>query len=625
VYEPVYTSYGGGQGGTGGTGGYANRKIRVTQGDIVVVSVGGAGVRYAGGKGLTSPTNFSGGTAGAASREGRGGGGGGATVITVNGVVVAVAAGGGGGGGGGIIGTQGKVGGNAQIVGGSGGTSQGADSAEGPSTGGGGGGGYFGGLAGASSTNGSDGGEGGISYGTIIQAGSGSGPGGASIPEYPSTNPGYPDKNGAALLVFTKSFNINLKKSNNWRSIDRAWVKVDGMWKELLNGWTKVSGAWQPLITSRSIQGAENLNDPTVIYTLTPDFSSVDEGDTVTFTLGGTGLTNGTVVHYTATGIDATALTAGALSGNFVVGTTDTISFTPKLNHTTYGARTLKVFLDNKGVSASCIVNNISLSPVYSIFGDTASIDEGETVTFTMSSVGATTGEVVRWSLSGVNAADLSSGAMTGQFIVGSAESAAFTLSNDLTTEGVENITITLDGKGASASCAIADTSRTPVPFTGSLTISGSGSWTVPAYVTSATFTICGGGGGGGGSDGGDKNHWLFGLGGGASDLVSVTRTVSAGQTYSYDIGTGGAGGGGQGAGAAGGSSTIALGASTILLQSGGASGAARAQSYFSPGRGSTNGGARGGAGSAAGYKNIPGSAGQSGFGIITWSGIAPG
>lgn len=624
IYEPVYTAISGGNGGGGGAGGYANRKIRVIPGDVVVVSVGSAGVKFAGGKGLTVPTNFSGGSAG--SGDTRGGGGGAATVVTVNGVVVAVAAGGGGGGSGGTLGTQGTPGTGAGIIGGTGGDTVGADSPAGSASGGGGGGGYFGGLAGVSGEGGS-GGQGGISYGTIIRAGTTT-PGGTSVAEYPASRPGYPETNGAAVLTFTKSFNINFKNSNSWKSIDRAWVKVGGVWKELLNGWTKVSGAWAPLITAKSIQGAEDLNAPTVIYTLTPDVSSVDEGDTVTFTLGGTGLTNGTVVHYTATGIDASALDTGALSGNFIVGTTDTITFVPKLNRTTYGPRTLKVFLDNRGVSASCIINNISLNPVYSIFGDTASINEGGSVTFTMSTAGAVTGEVVGWSISGISAADLSAGSMSGQFIVGSVQSETFTLAEDLTTEGIESITISLDGRGASASCAIADTSKTPVPFTGSLTISGSGSWTVPAYVTSATFTICGGGGGGGGSDQGGEDDNLWGVGGEASDKVTKTVAVTPGQTYLYIMGAGGNGADTwkkhYPSGGTGGTSTIIRGFAPVLSAFGGAGGISRSGKSFSPGKGSSNGGASGGNGSTTGYGS-DGSAGQSGFGVITWAGIQPG
>jgi hypothetical protein len=612
TYEPVFTSYLGGAGGIGGAGGYANRKVRVSLGDVIVVSVGSAGIRYAGGTGLTTPSNFSGGSAG--SGDTQGGGGGAATVVTVNGQVVAVAAGGGGGGSGGPLGTMGRPGTGGGITGGTGGNTVGGNSSSGTASGGGGGGGYFGGEAGFSG-EGAGGGQGGISYGTIIRAGT-TIPGGTSVAEYPASRPGYPETNGAAVLTFTKSFNINVKQTNNWKSVDRAWVKVNGVWKELLNGWTKVSGTWAPLITARSIEGAEDLSAPTVVYTLTPDVSVIDEGETVTFTLGGIGLTNGTVVHYTATGIDASALSAGALSGNFIVGTTDTITFTPKLNRTTYGSRTIKVFLDNRAVSASCVVNNISLNPVYSIFGNTGSINEGGSVTFTMNTAGAVIGEAVGWSISGISAADLSSGAMTGQFIVGSDESAEFTLSNDLTTEGLENITITLDGRGASASCQVIDTSTTPpVPFTGSRTLSGNGSWTVPDYVTSLSVTVTGGGGGGGGnhSTSCSVNTHRGGNGGGGY-TNSDTFSVSPGQQFSFSAGVGGAGGAAKEAGATGGTSSFG----SVVAAGGGGGGGGKAGA---PGVGGSGG--NGGAGGV--FTDALGKQGGSGSISLSWSGSRPG
>jgi hypothetical protein len=608
VIAPVFTSYPGGSGAGGGAGGYANRKIRVTQGDVVVVSVGGAGVGYVGGTGV-----YPGGSAGAASGAGRGGGGGAATVVTVNGTIVAVAAGGGGGGGGGTNGATGTAGTGAEISGGTGGASAGANSASGPSTGGGGGGGYFGGTAGGSG-NGGGGGRGGVSYGTIIQAGT-TAPGGLSVSLYPSARPGYPGRSGAAILTFTKSFNINVKQTNNWKSVDRAWVKVNGVWKELLNGWTKVSGTWQPLITARSIEGAENLAAPTIVYTLTPDVISVDEGDTVTFTLGGTGLTNGTVVPYTATGIDAEAV-VGALSGNFVVGTTDSITFTPKLNQTTYGSRTIKVFLDNKGINASCVVNNISLTPVYSLAPNISFVNEGGTVTFTLTTANVDSGEVIPYSVSGITAADLTAGSLTGNFIVGTTETATFTVRSDSLTEGTESINISLHSRPGSASCQIIDTSTNPpVPFTGSRTLSGNGSWTVPDYVTSLSVTVTGGGGGGGGnhSTSCSVNTHRGGNGGGGY-TNSDTFSVSPGQQFSFSAGVGGAGGAAKEAGATGGTSSFG----SVVAAGGGGGGGGKAGA---PGVGGSGG--NGGAGGV--FTDALGKQGGSGSISLSWSGSRPG
>jgi hypothetical protein len=166
---------------------------------------------------------------------------------------------------------------------------------------------------------------------------------------------------------------------------------------------------------------------------------------------------------------------------------------------------------------------------------------------------------------------------------------------------------------------------KTVMQDAGTVNITSSTTWTVPAYITSATFTLCGGGGGGGGSDGGSKNDWLFGDGGYGSYLYSVTIPVSGGQVYTFNIGAGGEGAlapGGHNypSGYVGATSTIiAPNGSAVITAPGGAGGASRYAGYFIAGHPSANGGARGGDGSPRGYKNVPGSPGNPGFGSVTW------
>jgi hypothetical protein len=734
VFNPTYATATGGVGGSGAAGGYSSRRIQVTAGDVIVISVGSAGIGSIGGQ-STASSNFNGGNGGVASNGGSGGGGGAATVITVNGTIVAVAAGGAGGGAGGVgssptvAGASGTPGTAATISGvGAGTQGSGLSSVDGPATGGGGGAGFYAGSAGLSGNSGG-GGQGGVCYGTVIQGGNGTTPGGNNISVYPGRNVGAAGQSGAALLVFNKSFNINVKRSGNWTPVNSAWVKVGGSWKELLNGWTKVSGVWQPLISADAVVGSENLTTPAITYSLSADAASISEGDSVEFTLTTTGIAAGTLIPYTATGIDAVDLAAGALQGNFIIGTTDSITFTPRPNNTTNGTRTLRVSVDNSTAVATCSVLDTSLTPVYLIVGNVAtineggtvrftlstsyvdsgtvipysisgvssddlsvgslsgnftvgsaetatftlasdsltegaesititltntlqsarctindtsttpipvytlttsapSVNEGGTVTFTLSTANVAVGTTAAYRISGISSADLSSGSMTGSFIVGSVDTASFTLASDVLTEGAETLTLELVSKGITSSCSISDTSRAPVPFTGRLAFSGSGSWTVPDYVTSATFTICGGGGGGGGSDQGGDNDNLWGVGGNASNNVTRTIAVTPGQVFAYSIGAGG-----NGAntwkkhypdGGTGGTSTVTLDSTTILSATGGVGGVSRSGKSFSPGKGSSNGGASGGKGSTTGYGS-DGSPGQSGFGVITWAGIQPG
>ena len=380
-------------------------------------------------------------------------------------------------------------------------------------------------------------------------------------------------------------------------------------------------------IDGTGISSSIRINDTSLdsTYVITNNSSNVNEGGSVTFTLTTTEVDTGTIVPYTISGISAADLSSGSLSGSFVVGITNTATFTLAADLYTEGTETMTMTLTGKNITNTVTINDTSRSLIFLLSASVSSINEGDSVTFILTTVDVNAGTVVPYTISGITSADLSAGAMSGNFVVGITNTATFTLAADLLTEGTETITMTLTGKGISASCAIADTSKTPVPVTGSMALSGSGWWIVPQYVTSATFSISGGGGGGGGSDGGDKNHWLFGLGGQPSNLQTTTVAVVAGQTYSYILGRGGSAGGGQGAGGGGGTSTIKLGTSAILSAPGGAGGAPRVDHVFHPGIPSSNGGASGGNGSAAGYKNVPGSAGQAGFGTITWSGTRPG
>ncbi len=521
VYTPVYNLEAGGKGGRGAAGGYASRKIQVTQGDVIVISVGNSG---------------GGGGAGSASKGARGGAGGSATVVTVNGVIVGVAAGGGGGGGAGTSNQDGNNGTPATISGiGNGTQSNGSSSVTGPATGGGGGGGYYGGLAGTSGNSGG-GGQGGVCYGTIIQGGTGTTPGGITIPQYPGHSTGYAANNGAAILVFNKSFNINVKRLSKWNPVNSAWVKVNGNWKEISNGWTKVSGVWTPLISADAVTGAENLLTPAITYSLVPDSTSISENDTVIFTLSTTGISAGTSIPYTVSGIDADDVATNQhLTGQFVVGTTDTITFTPRLDHTTKGTRILKVSLDNTTESATCTILDTSTTPIYTLSANVASINEGGAVKFTLSSANGITGESINYAISGIASSRITSGALTGTFVFGSIETADFVIANDYTTTGPAAMKMTLIGKGATTTVSVNDTSLTP---SGSLTGTISGvTWTVPAGVYSAVVSALGGGGGGGGCD----SH--AGYTGFSGDKITGTISVIPGQVYTLYSGTGGGAG----------------------------------------------------------------------------------
>jgi len=111
-----------------------------------------------------------------------------------------------------------------------------------------------------------------------------------------------------------------------------------------------------------------------------------------------------------------------------------------------------------------------SVSQSYTLAPSTSSINEGSTLTTTVTTTNVTSGTTLYYSLSGIGitVADFSSGSLAGSGIVASNGSFSFshTFSNDLTTEGTETLSIKLFSDlsrsiqvGSTASVAIADTS----------------------------------------------------------------------------------------------------------------------------------------------------------------------
>lgn len=463
VYGPVYETIGGGPGGKGGGGGYVKKVINVSEGDILRIVVGSSGQQHLGGDSYVNPAglDYRGGDAGGSNEGGRGGGGGGATVVLLNDTIIAVAAGGGGGGGGGTTRASGADGTAALNDGtGSGVEGRGESSGVAIASGGGGGGGAWGGSAGGGGATG-QGGQGGTNLGPVSESGTGTAPGGRSSKYYPGKNLGFADYSGAAVLVFVRSFNIFTKRSNLWKTIDNIFVKVSDHWKPVLNGWVKVAGSWEPLIDTQEFTGSE------ISYGLTSNVAVLDEGQAVTFTLTATGVDPGTSVPYTVTGIQSADLANGSapMSGAFqwgVSGGTER-TFVIAEDKQTEGPQTMTVVLNTTTVRASCTITDTSTTPTYSLTRSAAAINEGESVTFTLVTGGAvTSGEEVQWAMTGIPAADLTAGATSGKFVVGSSESVTFTVRNNRVTDGVRTLTLSLYGKNVSSSCTVNDTSTNP-------------------------------------------------------------------------------------------------------------------------------------------------------------------
>ena len=115
-----------------------------------------------------------------------------------------------------------------------------------------------------------------------------------------------------------------------------------------------------------------------------------------------------------------------------------------------------------------------------SLSSSASSVNEGQTVTFTLST-DASEGTQFAWEISGVSSSDVSGG-LTGTATLDANGDATIDviLEDDSTTEGSETMTLAVAGE--SSSVTVADTSRAPVTFTVSDAIATEGNW--------MTFTI---------------------------------------------------------------------------------------------------------------------------------------
>jgi len=242
------------------------------------------------------------------------------------------------------------------------------------------------------------------------------------------------------------------------------------------------------------------------------------------------------------------------------------------------------------GLVTSVIERGLRPPATYSFNPTNATtINEGQSVTFSIATVGVDNGTTLYWGLVGVTTAgDFETGIITGEVSntltspgVNWFGTASFTTpitSEDYTSEGTETFQAKLYTDAArtntvatSTTVSITDTSYEGPPGQQNFTSVGQQSFTVPAFINEIHILCIGGGAGGGGGGGGGYSAIGGGGGGGAyANSVSVTP----GETLTVTVGNGGSGGGGSNhpvnQGGNGGSSKVERGGTALCHASGG-------------------------------------------------------
>ena len=221
-------------------------------------------------------------------------------------------------------------------------------------------------------------------------------------------------------------------------------------------------------------------------YTLSRSTSQANEGQSFSITLITTNVNAGTTIPFTITGVQSADIGGANLTGNFITGTTDTFTYPVTADLSSEGPETFTMTLDGKTTVANVLFNDTSQTPAitYNLTSNLSNVNEGDTFRITLTTGNVDPGATLDYTVTGVTAADLTTGSLTGSFVVGTTDYFDFTLAEDTTTEGVESFNIQLNNGEATAQVQIADTSQAAAVSSYSLGRS------VAAVNEGGTFTI---------------------------------------------------------------------------------------------------------------------------------------
>lgn len=134
--------------------------------------------------------------------------------------------------------------------------------------------------------------------------------------------------------------------------------------------------------------------------------------------------------------------------------------------------------------------------PIYSLASNAASYSEGGVAAFTLNTTNVADGTLVNYVLSGISAADVSSGQLTGNVLVNNNGATILVpLVADQATEGTETLTVSISGSSATASTSIIDSSTAPVAPPTSVSYSVPGTLGIDYLVPTAGNSYRGGAG----------------------------------------------------------------------------------------------------------------------------------
>lgn len=210
------------------------------------------------------------------------------------------------------------------------------------------------------------------------------------------------------------------------------------------------------LLTVRGLGGALlELNTPPS-YNITASATSVDEGDTVTFTVNTTNVTDNTTLYYTISGTVSSAdFTDNTLSGSAVV-SNNTATFTKTLSNdlsidSSEGEENFTVSLRTNSITGSIVdtTDTITVADTstssYTLTQTDTSVDEGQSVSFTLTTTGITDGTVLYYTTTGTASTTTDITALSGSFTINN-NSGTFSINvkQDYEIDDAETLTVSV-------------------------------------------------------------------------------------------------------------------------------------------------------------------------------------
>jgi membrane protein insertase Oxa1/YidC/SpoIIIJ len=214
--------------------------------------------------------------------------------------------------------------------------------------------------------------------------------------------------------------------------------------------------------------GTVNVVDKSPSYSISASASSVDEGASVTFTVTTTNVADGTILYWTNSGTTTSAdFDDNANSGSVTI-TSNSGTITRTLLLDAVGLETETVILQLRTgsvsgtvVATSGTVSVVDKTVVYAVSASSATVNEGSSVTFTITTANVANGTTLYWTTDGTAvAADFTDSETSGSFTITSGSgSVVRTLTLDYVTEGSE--TFSLSVRTGSTSGTVVATSET--------------------------------------------------------------------------------------------------------------------------------------------------------------------